>query len=178
MENSLENAGFDALSGGDTRGMLTHLLSEAQRTLLDDPAGAEYCIEQAASLLARGDKAEAPQTPTFIQGGLAPWQARRVAAIVDSDLESGISVPRLAAAVRLSPSYFRRAFRQTFGSAPHAYILRRRVDRAKELMLKTDEGLADIALACGLGDQSHLPRVFRQIEADTPNAWRRRHYQP
>jgi AraC-like DNA-binding protein len=54
------------------------------------------------------------------------------------------------------------------------YIRRRRVERAQQLMLLSQESLAQIALACGFADQAHYCRVFRSVVGVSPSAWRRR----
>ena len=69
-------------------------------------------------------------------------------------------------------SYFCRAFKDTFGDPPHAYIMRRRVERAQTLMLQTREPLSQIALACGLSDQAHLCNLFRRLVGQSPSHWR------
>jgi AraC-like DNA-binding protein len=76
---------------------------------------------------------------------------------------------------RLSVSYFTRAFRASFGEPPHTHLRRLRVERAQRMMLDGREPLAQVALACGLFDQAHLARVFRQETGTTPSAWRRQH---
>ena len=67
-----------------------------------------------------------------------------------------------------------RSFKRSFGETPFAFIAPRRMLRAQELMLSTDEPLSQIALAWGLCDQSNFTRVFRGIVGEGPNAWRRR----
>lgn len=154
---------------------LLGLLIEARTTLLIDPKGARACIDRATALLSDPNAPQGREPSSPEHGGLAPWQVRKVAAIVRATRDDRISVLDLANAVRLSPGHFRRAFGQSFGVAPKAYLLRSRVDRAKELMLETDDGLSVIALECGLADQAHLSRLFRRFEGEPPNAWRRRH---
>jgi len=107
------------------------------------------------------------------RGGLAPWQMKQVAAFVDASLDERIYVEDLAMRVRLSSSHFCRAFKITTGETPHAYVMRRRLDKAKALMLQTDESLCHIADACGLADQAHLTRLFRRHLHTTPFQWRR-----
>jgi AraC-like DNA-binding protein len=75
--------------------------------------------------------------------------------------------------VQRSEAHFARAFKKTFGLSPHAYVLQRRLEQASHLMLVSDNSLCDIALACGMTDQAHLCKIFRQMTGQTPAAWRR-----
>lgn len=106
--------------------------------------------------------------------GLAPWQQKRVRDLVEERMHESLSVVEMAAAARLSRSFFSRAFSASFGCSPHAYVMDRRIARAKALMQEGDEPLAQIAVACGLSDQAHLSRLFRRHAGMTPSAWRRR----
>ena len=154
------------------------LLQEARRSLLRDPAGADRCIEGAVGLLPEGGAVAvaAPDlaTPAFTKGSLAPWQISKVRAMIEARLSDRLVTADIAAVARLSESHFARAFKRSFGAPPHAYINRRRIARAKTLMLETDEPLAAIALACGLADQAHFCRLFRRFEGQSPSGWRRR----
>jgi len=105
--------------------------------------------------------------------GLAPWQIRRVATYIDANLAGSIRCEDLARVTRLSVSHFMRAFRESFGAPAHAFLMRRRMERAQGLMLTTDIALGQIALECGLADQSHLTRLFRKFVGESPAAWRR-----
>ncbi len=107
--------------------------------------------------------------------GLNARQGDCVLAHIEAELDAPLRATDLAALAHLSSSHFCRAFKARFGQPPHAYVLRRRVERAKCLMVSgTPQSLADIALTCGLSDQSHLTRVFRQITGESPGAWRQR----
>jgi AraC-like DNA-binding protein len=55
----------------------------------------------------------------------------------------------------------------------HTYVSRRRVERAKEMMVTTDQPLTAIASRCGFADQSHFGRVFRRLVGPSPGDWRR-----
>ena len=112
--------------------------------------------------------------PVPVRGGLAAWQSRAVASYVDAHLAGPIQTIDLARVAKLSNSHFHRAFRDSFGEAPHAHVLRRRIERARSMMLTTDEPLSQIALACGFSDQSHFTRVFHQSIGLPPREWRRR----
>ncbi|MCW0199849.1 helix-turn-helix domain-containing protein [Sphingopyxis sp.] len=110
-----------------------------------------------------------------IASGLAPWQAKRVRDLVERDLDRALSVKHLADTARLSESYFFRAFRGSFGMAPHSFIMLRRVERAKEYLRSGQEPIAQIALSCGFCDQAHLSRAFSRHFGISPSAWRRQH---
>ena len=130
-----------------------------------------------AGLLAANPESKPHQIacPRPERGGLVPWQERKIRAYVEEQLERCLLVGDLANVLSLSVSYFSRCFKKSFGDAPHTYIVKRRIARAQVLMRTTGESLSQIALACGLWDQAHLCRCFRQVTGTTPGAWRRRH---
>jgi len=111
--------------------------------------------------------------PPSTQGRLAPWQERRAKEFMDAHLHEEIYLSQVARECKLSSSHFARAFRRSTGLPPHRWLLGQRVERAKRLMVTSMLPLAEIALACGFADQSHLSRVFTQKIGTTPNAWRR-----
>src|ERR1700691_2367557 len=65
-----------------------------------------------------------------------------------------------------------RSFRSSVGLAPHAYVMRRRILRAQELLASTELPLADIAIATGFADQSHFCRRFRDMTGVPPRTFR------
>jgi AraC family transcriptional regulator len=107
------------------------------------------------------------------QGGLARWRAKRALAYIEAHLGTKIESAEVADCVALSKSHFSRAFKQSVGFSPMAYVSARRIERAKLMMISTRERLSDIAIACGFADQSHLNRYFRRIVGITPGVWRR-----
>ena len=107
-------------------------------------------------------------------GGLSPWQLRRVLDFLSAHLSDDPTVAELARECGLSSGYFARAFRQTTGVTPHQWLIRKRVERARALLLGNGLGLADIALLCGFVDQSHFSRIFAKFEGDSPGRWRQR----
>jgi AraC family transcriptional regulator len=154
-------------------GAMMKELCIAVRSALDNERNtAEECLRRATEMLNEIGDTAAPQKES-VRGGLAPWQVRKVTHYVDAHLDRSIRNEDLAALARLNPSHFGRAFRNSVGEPPHEYVIRRRVERAQGLMLSTDASLSDIALDCGLADQSHLTRLFRRIVGESPSAWRR-----
>lgn len=104
---------------------------------------------------------------------LARWQVRRVQEYIAARLGEPIRNRDLAALAGLSEFHFNVAFRNSVGDSPHRYVVRQRVDRARQLMLSTRMRLSEIACECGLADQAHLSRLFRSIVGESPAAWRR-----
>ncbi|MEI9984451.1 MAG: AraC family transcriptional regulator [Aliidongia sp.] len=107
------------------------------------------------------------------KSGLAPWQLQRAKAFFATRLEEKIDFNEIAAVCRLSRSHFGRAFRCSTGLPPHRWVMERRVEMAKSLLADSNLPLAEIAVASGFNDQSHLTRVFSRAEGETPGAWRR-----
>ena len=111
--------------------------------------------------------------PGPLKGGLAPWQERRAKEMIAADLRGATPLCAIAEVCGLSVSHFSRAFRQSTGLAPHAWLQRRRVETAKAMLRRRDASLCMIALACGFADQSHFTRVFTHQMGLSPGAWRR-----
>ncbi|MBM0108563.1 helix-turn-helix transcriptional regulator [Steroidobacter sp. S1-65] len=156
---------------------LLELLNIVQAAVGRDHQAAQECLADATALLLANpvrDSASHVASPA-LRGGFPRWQANRLAAYIEENLSQPISTADLLALTRVSAGHFFRSFKATFGEAPFAYIARRRVERAQELMLTTNEPLCQIALACGLCDQSHLTRRFRRLVGVTPREWRREH---
>jgi len=107
-----------------------------------------------------------------VTGGLAPWQLRLARDTINAHLEGELSLEQLAHKCRLSVTHFAKAFARSTGTSPHRWLMQRRVDVAKDLMLTTDSSLAEISLKCGFSDQSHFTRVFAEATGETPGRWR------
>lgn len=161
------------LSMRKIRSVMAELCSAIRSALDDERSTAEDSLRRAAEILQELGETPAAVTQEEVRGGLSPWQIRRVTSYVEAHLDRPIRNEDLATLVRLNPSHFGRAFRNSFGESPHEYVIRRRVERAQGLMLSTDASLSEIALDCGLADQAHLSRLFRRIVGETPRAWRR-----
>jgi AraC-like DNA-binding protein len=107
------------------------------------------------------------------KGGLAPWQLRRAQDMFQRELSGTVSLTAVAEACGLSVSHFSRAFRRSVGAPPHTWLVRSRVENAKDLMRRAETPLAEIALSCGFADQSHFTRVFSREVGKSPGQWRR-----
>jgi AraC family transcriptional regulator len=108
--------------------------------------------------------------------GLSPWQSRTAEHLLE---RGDLHVRDVAAACQLSPRHFARLFRMTFRRSPHTWLVERRVDALKRLLLDGDVSLADAAVQVGFADQASMNRFFRRAVGASPGAWRRsQHHSP
>ncbi|WP_456617595.1 MULTISPECIES: helix-turn-helix domain-containing protein [unclassified Bradyrhizobium] len=103
---------------------------------------------------------------------LQKWRLKRVLQYVDDNLAAKITLQHLAAVAGLSRMHFAAQFRAAVGMRPHEYLLKRRIERAQELLRQADVTLVDVALTVGFQTQAHFTTVFKRFARDTPYQWR------
>lgn len=96
--------------------------------------------------------------------------ARRLRELLDDRLAEAVTIERAARELGAHPGHLVRVFSQTYGIPPHRYVIGRRVDRARHLLLQGSSP-ADAAAAAGFHDQSHLHRHFRRVLGTTPGSF-------
>jgi AraC family transcriptional regulator len=106
------------------------------------------------------------------RGGLGSARLRRIKEFVDARIEEELTLCEMAQAVELSTAHFSRMFRKSTGEAPHQFLLRQRVERAKEMLRCADERVMDIAVACGFKSQQHFAQAFRHVCGASPTEYR------
>jgi AraC family transcriptional regulator len=105
---------------------------------------------------------------------LARWRLKRAIDYVEARLAEPVSLADLASASGLTRMHFAAQFRAATGLRPHEYLLRRRIERAQE-MLGTGMSVVDVALSVGFQTQSHFTSVFKRFVGQPPRAWRQSH---
>jgi AraC family transcriptional regulator len=105
-------------------------------------------------------------------GGLTPLQAKMVSEYIEINLDQQLTLDELAEIAHVSASHFLRQFKQRFGTAPHCYVIQRRVACAQRLLAKTSLAIKQISARSGFSDQSHMTRVFQKHLGTTPSAYR------
>jgi AraC family transcriptional regulator len=114
-----------------------------------------------------------PSTVPPIRGGLAAWQQRIVVAYIEEHLAEQIPLATLAQLAHLSPHYFCRAFKQSFGMPPHRYHTSRRIERAKILLADRALSVTDIGLTLGFSETGSFTATFRKATGLTPTGYHR-----
>jgi AraC-like DNA-binding protein len=135
------------------------------------PLFTEGLAMQALAYVARASRTQQPKA----RSGLAPWQLRRAKEMLEADLSANPSVQRMASACKLSVSHFARGFTASTGIPPHQWLMTTRIERARDLLIRSETPLIDVAGVCGFADQSHFSRVFARMVGASPGAWRRAH---
>jgi AraC family transcriptional regulator len=103
---------------------------------------------------------------------LARWRLTRAIDYVEAHLAEPVTLAEIAASTGLTPMHFAAQFKAATGLRPHEYLLRRRIERAQEMLVGTGLPLVDIALSVGFQNQSHFTSVFKGFVGQPPNAWR------
>jgi AraC family transcriptional regulator len=106
------------------------------------------------------------------EDGLPQYKLTQVLEYIQTYLDREIKLAHLAALVGMSQYYFCRLFKRSMGVAPYQYMLQQRVERAKQLLKQNELAIAEIALACGFKNQSHLTTIFRKSTGITPRVFR------
>jgi AraC-like DNA-binding protein len=104
---------------------------------------------------------------------LARWRLKRAIDFVEANLAEPVSTADVASAIGLTRMHFAAQFRAATGLRPHEYMLRRRIERAQEMLIRTSMPVVDIALSVGFQSQSHFTSIFRRLVGQPPHAWRR-----
>ena len=106
------------------------------------------------------------------KSGLSKYKLRQVIEYINDQIDRNFTLAELAAIVNISPSYFSYLFKLSTGYAPHQYVIRCRIERAKKLLLQEKLTIADIAYSLGFAHQSHLNRHFKRLVGVTPKVFR------
>lgn len=136
-----------------------------------NPHGAIYTELLGMALAVR--LAGAYRAPARPGGGLAGHALRKVVDYIEAHLDRELSLSVLAALAGMSSSHFGAQFRKSTGMAVHEYVIRRRIERARELLRDSSLPVSQVALAAGFSHQSHLARWMRRLLGVTPGELRR-----
>ena len=150
---------------------LRHLSRPENATTGDRSYLESLCMVLCREVLLAQDEGHATRLmrPT---GGLSSRAQRLVKDFMHDNLDRKIDLPELAALAGVSQFHFARAFKVSFGTPPHKYLLNLRLRKAAELLRDTRNSITDIALSVGFSCSSEFARAFRQAMDCTPREFR------
>jgi AraC family transcriptional regulator len=103
---------------------------------------------------------------------IPPHRLRAALEYIEAHLCEDVSLEAIAASANLSTFRFARGFRKATGQPPHQYVIGRRLERAKDLLRTTDQGIAEVARRVGFATQSHFTSVFSKRCGLPPKRYR------
>jgi AraC family transcriptional regulator len=115
-----------------------------------------------------------PATSQPVTGGLAPKTLLRAIERLRSDSDSDVSLAALASDAGLSRFHFCRAFKESTGLSPHAWLRQHRLEQAMQMLRNTDVSVVSVAAELGYASQTAFAAAFRKLTGETPSTWRRR----
>ncbi len=138
-----------------------------------EPQGTLYADSLGIALATQLVRRCTPSLPLAVPcGGMSKRRLRRVLDHIDDRLAHELGLGDIAAVAGVSPSHLNLLFKQSMGTSVHKYVVRRRVERAVDLLRHTNEAVSDIALRTGFANQSHMSRCLRSAFGVTPRSLR------
>jgi AraC family transcriptional regulator len=105
--------------------------------------------------------------------GLSGPRLKRVLSLIEDQLSEDLSMEQIAAVAGMSLSHMAKLFRSSMGTSVHQYVIKRRVERAKTLLMQDELPVTAIALAAGFAHPSHMARHMRRVLGMSPQAVKR-----
>lgn len=99
---------------------------------------------------------------------------RRARDLMDREYARPLEVAELARAALMSTAHFARQFRAAYGETPYAYLMTRRIERAKALLRRGDMSVTDVCMAVGCTSLGSFSARFTELVGETPTAYRAR----
>ena len=106
-----------------------------------------------------------------IAGGFTQAQWKQIANFIDANLDRNIHLTELAEIVQFSPYHFAHMFKKSTQTSPHQYVIRCRIERAKQLIVMGNWSLATIAQMVGFASQGHFTYHFKRLVGVTPKGY-------
>lgn len=137
------------------------------------PGGTAYAESLASMMAVHLASKYSTKTPRIRESnaGLTRRQLSQVLDHIHANFAKEVPLTTLASVSGLSPYHFARLFKQSTGLAPHQYLIRVRIERARGLLLHSNESITSIATQVGFCDQSHFSTHFKRIYGVTPRAF-------
>ena len=163
------------VSGGEDAfisGILSGLIAEMQSSVIANPLFVNGLLESLTVHLLR-QYADARLKIKLRSTLLPTWKLRKVLDHMEAHLAEPFDLDCLAALCGMSRFHFSRSFRTTTGQTPSGWFMQRRVQKASEMLRKTNVPIIEIALEIGYESPSHFAQVFRRVTGVSPRDYRK-----
>ena len=129
-------------------------------------------VEQAIAVALVKGHAVRHRPVQIYRGGLGSARLRRIKELVHAKMGGDLSLDEMAQSIGLSTAHFSRMFRKSTGETPHQFVLRQRIEHAKEMLRSPGARVLDVAVACGFKTQQHFAQVFSDVCGASPTRYR------
>ncbi len=151
---------------------VAHVLRRAcirQRNICDlEVSNLAHALADRLVTLQHGER-RAASAPRRLSDRTVEW----VADYIEADVTRRLTLEELARVAHVSPFHFARCFKATTGLPPHQFVLARRIELAKRLIMTTSQSVRDVAWAVGFENLSHCRRQFKAQIGVVPGILRR-----
>jgi AraC family transcriptional regulator len=155
---------------------LIYQISSALKNILQtNPQGSSLYAESMATALAAHLLQHYSARKAVVQnfkGGIPKYKLQQAIDYINQNLAEDISLEAIAQQVGMSQYHFARLFKEATGFAPYQFVMKCRVERAKELILQKQLSIAEIALEVGFNSQSNFTQNFKRFTGVTPKQLR------
>lgn len=152
--------------------LMTELMLALTNEVLENNPGGRIYAETLGSALAAQLIRRHSTEPRRPRGGLSHAALQRVAEYIEAHLAAPLHLQELANIAGMSGYQFARRFKRSSGLPPHQYVLRRRIERARDMLRQQTKTVLEVAVSCGFLSQSHFTSAFRLITGVTPGKYR------
>jgi AraC-like DNA-binding protein len=168
----------DQPSLGSLPGLIRRLHEELQAQGPFFALAARNCLLEMLLLIARHYDLRSTDLGLYNRRRSEIERLKNAFAYIENHGEETITLEQVASAACMSQSYFCKVFKRVTGHTLKEYILRLRIDRARQLLLLRDLPISEIALRTGFASLGYFDRVFRRIAGCSPHSWRAQSQQP
>jgi AraC family transcriptional regulator len=163
------------MNEGDS--LIESIFGTLKDELLSEQIGGSLLIDSLQTTLAihllRKYCTTTPKLSSY-ENGLSKLKLKEITEYIDANLDRDLTIIQLAAIAKLSPYYFIRLFKNSFGQTPYQYILQRRIAKGKYLLQHSKLSTEEIAATIGFCDRSHFAKYLKRFTGLTPKQFQTR----